>query len=51
MNTEILIDIILTGVFSSACTIAVLKTDIKWIIGTLKRHDNRLTTLEKGKLS
>lgn len=42
-----LLSVVLTGVLSSVCTIAVLKTEIRWIIGTLKIHHERITNIER----
>lgn len=44
---ETLIEILLTGFLSSICTIAAVKTDIKWIISTLRRHESRLNSIER----
>ncbi|MEK7802040.1 MAG: hypothetical protein AAB276_06260 [Pseudomonadota bacterium] len=47
---ENLLEILLTGAISSAFTIGALKADIRWMKGLLKRHDIRLTTLERKTL-
>ncbi len=36
----------ITGIISSAATIAAIKVDIGWIKLTLSQHDSRLTALE-----
>lgn len=41
--------IVLTGVISAIATTVSLRTDIKWIIQTLKLHHQRLTILERKK--
>ncbi len=43
---EVMIAIV-TGVLSSACTVAILRTDMKWIKETLKTYDERLTFVER----
>ena len=49
MPLEIIISIV-TGLISSATTIIVLKTDMKWIKEVIDKHDKRIYNIETGNI-